>query len=810
MKKTFAFALSALLLLPSGAMASPKEDDHAVKEKKNAKTKWTLTWSDEFNKPEIDSSKWTYDIGNWIKDEEGNYISPGWGNNEKQYYTSSENNSFVKDGKLIIRAQKERTTDDSGTYDYTSAKLKTKGLFSQTYGRYEVRAKLPTGKGLWPAIWMLPEQDKYGGWAASGEIDIMEAWGSKPNKVAGTIHYGESWPNNRYTGKDFELPAGSGIDTWHTYSIEWEPGEIRWYVDGELYQTQNEWYAKGQNNPIKFSYPAPFDQNFYLIMNLAVGGWFDGDPDETTRFPQQMEIDYVRVYDLKNKDYRDPIEPSPQPVELPANAKQPLADGNLIYDGNFEKQISLIDQSEKPLDALYWNLVTLPDFGGEASVEPDVINDKTFAKVTPQVPGSFSYSVQAIQLLSVGKNGRYKVSFDAKSTTDRQMSVKVGGGADRGWSKYSNEESIKLSDQLESYSFTFDMLADTDIAARLEFNLGNNGTSPVWLGNVRVEQVTNEPIDETASKNPLPDGNHVYNGTFDQGNMNRMTYWSFASSNKKDKATVNEETREFHANLKGHPAQEKDKYLVQKGVQLIKDNEYALSFKGRSDKDRNITIGLLSEDGRISYITPYTVELDKKDHTFETKFLFNGETSDYNSQLIFFLGGHSADVYLDDIVLKKLTNIPDYNNVDMIPLKNGDFRSGLSFWNSYIHYDAKAAIVSEYEQAQIRIESEGNETWSVLLEQGNLNLVEGLQYELRFTARSEIARDMEVTLENAQYNRYFNEKVAVGAEETNYAFTFSPSASDTMALKFLLGKSSGSPFGPHTIYLDNVELKVLK
>lgn len=801
MKKTCAFLLSALLVIPNGVSATPKEGADSVKNKTQHKPKWSLTWSDEFNKPHIDPNKWTHDIGNWIKDEDGNNVAPGWGNDEKQYYTNSKDNSFVKDGKLVIRAQKETTTDDTGTYDYTSAKLKTKGLFSQTYGRYELRAKLPTGKGFWPALWMLPEKDKYGGWAASGEIDIMEAWGSRPNVVAGTIHYGETWPNNRYTGKEYVLPEGQGINTWHTYAVEWEPGEIRWYVDGVLYQTQNAWYAKNQNNPINFSYPAPFDQNFYLIMNLAVGGHFDGDPDETTTFPQQMEIDYVRVYDLKNGDYRDPVEPTPQPVELPADAKQPLADGNLIYDGNFEKPFTFITQNEQTLDNLYWNLVTLPDFGGEASVDIEPINDKNFAKISTATPGSFLHSVQAIQNVSLGKSGKYKVSFDAKSTADRQMVVKAGGGADRGWSKYSNEESIKLSDSLQSYAFTFDMLAETDIAARLEFNLGNNGTAPVWIGNVRVEEVTNEPIDEAASKTPLKDGNHVYNGTFDQGSMDRLTYWSFESNNKKDKATVSEESREFHAKLKGHPSKATDKYLVQKGIQLIKDNEYVLSFKGRADKDREIKIALLNEDGNISYITPQEMDLNKKSNQFEMKFKHTGET-DSNSQLIFYLGGDSADVYLDDIVLK--------TEVDMNPLQNGDFSSGLSNWSNYVHFDATASVESENEQAKISIVNEGNETWSVLLEQANLALVEGLQYELRFTARSEIARDIEVTLENAQYNRYFNEKVQVGAEEKNYTYTFTPSATDTMSLKFLLGKSTQSPIGTHTIFLDNVELKAVK
>jgi len=206
MKKWLAVALG------TGLVLSYAGTGHAEKADKKDKTKWKMVWSDEFTKQQLDRTKWTYDTGNWIVDAEGNAISPGWGNNEKQYYTTKKDNSFIRDGKLVIRAKEEKTTDSLGSYDYTSAKLKTKGLFSKTYGRYEIKAKLPTGKGLWPAFWMLPEQDKYGAWASSGEIDVMEAWGSQPDKVAGTIHYGENWPNNKYTGKDYHFPDGGRID----------------------------------------------------------------------------------------------------------------------------------------------------------------------------------------------------------------------------------------------------------------------------------------------------------------------------------------------------------------------------------------------------------------------------------------------------------------------------------------------------------------------------------------------------------------------------------------------------------------------
>ncbi|WP_410512274.1 S-layer homology domain-containing protein [Paenibacillus sp. BR2-3] len=167
---------------------------------------WTLVWNDEFNDRTIDPAKWTYDLG------DGTAVgNPGWGNNELQWYTNEEENVKEEDGKLIITARKEA----QGGKDYTSSRIKTKGLFSKKYGKFEIRAKAPSGKGLWPAIWMLPENSVYGEWASSGELDIMEGWGSRPNTVAGTIHYGAGWPDNVYSGKEYVFPGGSTIEQFH-------------------------------------------------------------------------------------------------------------------------------------------------------------------------------------------------------------------------------------------------------------------------------------------------------------------------------------------------------------------------------------------------------------------------------------------------------------------------------------------------------------------------------------------------------------------------------------------------------------------
>jgi len=269
---------------------------------------WKLSWSDEFEGKEIDKAKWDFDLGNGFYNyEAGQWIS-GWGNEELQYYTREPDNAFVKDGELHIRAIKE-SVHGCG---YTSARLKTRKkdgspLFCQTYGRYEFRAKMPTGKGVWPALWMLPQDEKYGGWASSGEIDILETRGQEPTKVLGTLHFGSRWPTNAHVSKEYILPNGGTIADFHIYALEWEPGEIRWFVDGQQYAAQSFWWSTDKTdggkgaNPTKESelkpWPAPFDHPFYLVMNVAVGGKFLGKPDKTTIFPAEMVVDYVRVYE---------------------------------------------------------------------------------------------------------------------------------------------------------------------------------------------------------------------------------------------------------------------------------------------------------------------------------------------------------------------------------------------------------------------------------------------------------------------------------------------------------------------------------
>jgi len=245
---------------------------------------WSLVWYDEFNGNNLNTSDWSYDIGT------GCPSLCGWGNNELQYYRSE--NVAVSGGNLVITS----LAQSFGGASFTSGKIHTRDNHYFLYGRMEMRARIPTGGGMWPAFWMMPQYDVYGGWAASGEIDIMESANSTTS-VGGTIHYGGSWPNNVSSGGSYSLGGTNFADDFHVYAIEWEPDVMRWYVDGVLYSTKTSalWYSDAAPGNTR----APFDEEFYIILNSAVGGNYTGCTSPgciTASFPQQFLIDYVRVY----------------------------------------------------------------------------------------------------------------------------------------------------------------------------------------------------------------------------------------------------------------------------------------------------------------------------------------------------------------------------------------------------------------------------------------------------------------------------------------------------------------------------------
>ena len=247
-----------------------------------APSRWKLAWSDEFdgaNGSLPDPSKWTPVTG-----------GGGWGNRELEYYTARAENAHQESGKLVITAISETYTGPDGiTRNFTSARLKTAGKFSQTYGRFEARLKLPAGRGLWPAFWLLGEDIAQTGWPECGEIDIMKLVGSAPATILGTIH-GPGFSGRAGISAKYTLTAGKSFsDDFHTFAVEWAPNIIRFYADDDLYATR-----KPTDLPPGTRWV--FDKPFFIVLNLAVGGNLPGPPDDTTVFPQTMQVDYVRVF----------------------------------------------------------------------------------------------------------------------------------------------------------------------------------------------------------------------------------------------------------------------------------------------------------------------------------------------------------------------------------------------------------------------------------------------------------------------------------------------------------------------------------
>jgi len=256
--------IAALLLLACSIVAAQSDTND-----------WQLVWADEFNGPAgsaPDPAKWTYDTG-----------SNGWGNHELENYTDSRRNSYQDgNGNLVIQALKSAT-------GYTSARLKTEGLFAAGFGKIEARIQIPFGQGLWPAFWMLGtniDGPNAVGWPNCGEIDIMENIGKEPSIVHGTIHGpGDSGLG---IGGPYTLPNGAKFsDDFHVFTVIWDPSQVQFLVDNTPYET----VTKQQAGKMW-----AFDHQFFLLLNVAVGGSWPGDPDNTTTFPQTMKVDYVRVY----------------------------------------------------------------------------------------------------------------------------------------------------------------------------------------------------------------------------------------------------------------------------------------------------------------------------------------------------------------------------------------------------------------------------------------------------------------------------------------------------------------------------------
>lgn len=306
---------------------------------------YNLKWEDQFDGETLNRDDWNVELHD-----------PGWVNNELQSYVDSPENIYIEDGSLVLKPVE--TVNEDGSVSYTSGRVNTQNKHDFKYGLFEARVKVPKGQGFLPAFWMMPtDENLYGQWPRCGEIDIMEVLGNDTDTSYGTIHYGN--PHSESQG-NYTLEEGMFSDEYHVFDVEWEPGKISWYVDGKLIHTEDNWYSaiEGQG---EITYPAPFDQPFYIILNLAVGGNWPGNPDETTDIANAAYyIDYVKVY---QKDSYD--ENVTKPVEE-VILRDPDENGNYVVNGDFSVKEDLTDEKD-------WTFLTALGGEAEAGIEDNEI-----------------------------------------------------------------------------------------------------------------------------------------------------------------------------------------------------------------------------------------------------------------------------------------------------------------------------------------------------------------------------------------------------------------------------------------------------
>lgn len=410
---------------------------------------YQLVWEDNFDGTELDMDSWGYETH-----------EPGWVNNELQKYVAGEECVWIEDGDLVIQALKI-VDDETGEVTYHSGRVNTRMKHDFEYGRIEARIKFPEGKGFLPAFWMMPKSESlYGSWPRCGEIDIAEVLGHDTGTTYGTIHYGI--PHNENQNK-FTLEDGTTFSSdYHVFAIEWEPGCIKWFVDDVEIGCEQRWFSAMVENSKK-PYPAPFDQEFYIILNLAVGGNWPGDPDETTLFDEhaQMRVDWVRVY---QRGYYD------ENVEMPEveyEFREADADGNFVVFDEFE-------------------FLNMNGGVGSADIATDAIS------ISIDDNGDVDYSIQLVNAGIPAVSGTtYEVTFEARADEDRVMIVDVSQ-PDNGYSRLLEDTRVSLTTDWQTFTYSYTVNGDSDDNSRLEFNMGHitgaDSTANIQIRNVSLKE----------------------------------------------------------------------------------------------------------------------------------------------------------------------------------------------------------------------------------------------------------------------------------------------------------------------------------
>lgn len=729
--------------------------------------KWNLVWEDNFNGDYLNLQDWNYETH-----------EPCWVNNELQEYTDDIRNIYVDNGNLVIKAIKEETEDG---IKYTSGKVTTQNKHDYKYGRFEARLKVPEGQGLWPAFWMMPtEEELYGSWPRCGEIDIMEVLGHEPNEAYGTIHYGN--PHQESQGS-YILNGETFSDDYHVFAVEWEPSEMRFYIDGNLYHTVNNWYTK-QEGGDEITYPAPFDQPFYLQFNLAVGGNWPGNPDETTNFDNaEYKIDYVRVYQLEN--YNENV---PKPEKPPVDLREPDTTGNYIINSDFSEVEDLEDNVD-------W--YTLKTLGGEGKGR---IEDNKIV-LSSESSGKENYSLQLVQAaIPLKKNNIYRLSFDARAAENRDMVINITS-PDRGYIRQLQDTTVDLKNEFQKYSYEFTMKDNDDANARVEFNYGNrNSLADIEITNVRLEKIGEYENVNEDKKKILPNGNYVYNGTFDVGE-DRMKYWEVDSKIEDVQATVTNinNKREFKISIPKSTSNLSDVILRESELGIAENKEYYLSFDAYAEEDKTIKAQI---NNKI-----FEAELTTEKKNF--KYKFNTQDVLENRNLEFLLGTPGV-TYVDNVKI-----------MDTSLIINGDFSNEFSKWEvfkeSSISSDV-SSIIDKYNgnnAAQINISNTGDADWKIQLKQSGVKLEKGKKYKLSLDAKSTIKRAIMFTIQrdvsnDNDWRPYANTQIVDLENEYNkyeIIFDMTEESDSNSIFSISMGAVNNTQITEeHSIYIDNVNL----
>ncbi|MBE5954169.1 MAG: glycosyl hydrolase family protein [Lachnospiraceae bacterium] len=724
---------------------------------------YNLVWEDNFDAPELNRDDWNVELH-----------EPGWVNEEWQEYVDSEENIFIENGKLVLRPVK--TTDAEGNDYYTSGRVNTQNKKDFTYGIFEAKLKVPEGVGYLPAFWLMStDENVYGQWPRCGEVDIMEVHGSETTTNYGTIHYGN--PHNQSQGT-YTLEGDTFSDSYHVFTVEWEPGKISWYLDGNLYHTESDWYSitEGQG---ELTYPAPFDQPFYIILNLAVGGSWVGYPDETTDFENaRYEIDYVKVY---QKDSYDENVTKP---EKEVTFREPAEDGELLFNRDFSEAEDLTDEE-------VWKFLLAEGGAAEASIAD---NEMT---ITVDKSGSLEYSVQLVQPnLPIRKGGTYEITFDAYAVEEDRTMIVAVTAPEVSWIRYFPDTTLDLTTEKQSYKYQFEMTEESDPHGRLEFNMGAvTSTSDIKISNVSLKEISYvEPVVDN-SKVVLADGNFIYNGKFQEGEK-RLGFWEIDNqANAALSSTDWYDGRKLKIEGSGISA---DTPLVfaQSDLALITGNfVFTAYIEGEAGKTVNVTVGgesfdIVLEEGKTVYTSKVALA-SATDKNFSIKF---AEPGDY---------------LIDNVSL-----------VEDSLIKNGSFNAGLSGFEPYAYTPDNVTWVvdslTEDNAVDFTINKTGGMAWHIQLKQNGVELEQGQWYRLTMDAKCSMDRQIMFALQkdgsrnDDDWTPYSGEKIIdLTSEYQTYTIEFL--MEDETDLNAVLSVSMGAVNGPikeqHRVCIDNILLE---